>query len=202
MASGRPDWYGSMSMHGKFGDLYKPVAVDTEGNLMSMMYGGPPGARHYIEVDAAGVMKANLALQDLDEMTVRVYYGAAKAVFNWHTVPVTTEDPLFTVNGKGTIYGGFFNIHNEPGHTGDTPKLLIDDQELVSLVWSTYYHRNINKPGMYPIYINQYNPTDGDIMGCISPGATFESKVELRYLNVHVTDPVTVYYSLMYAEIT
>ena len=28
MASGRPDWYGSMTMHGKFGDVYKPVNVD------------------------------------------------------------------------------------------------------------------------------------------------------------------------------
>jgi len=56
MASGRPDWYGSMSMHGKFGDDYKPVAVDSEGNLVAIMTGSDGVDSQVILTDASGRM--------------------------------------------------------------------------------------------------------------------------------------------------
>jgi len=54
MASGRPDWYSSVAMHGKHLNDYITVAVDADGNMLGIMQGEGPGGLDTIALDAGG----------------------------------------------------------------------------------------------------------------------------------------------------
>ena len=80
MASGTPDWYSSVAMYGKFAeegedDKYITVGVDALGNMLALMQGKLDDVYTPIAVDAQGVMRANIILQDLIPLTIRSIYG-------------------------------------------------------------------------------------------------------------------------------
>jgi len=180
MASGRPDWYGSMSMHGKFGDLYKPVAVDAEGNLIATMYGGAPGARHYIAVDDDGIMKANLALQEAAFLTVRPAYGSAQKHSFIRVVFDDDETQLFEIEGQGVVYDGLIFTN-----AGDTPnsfvyRLYVDDVQILNMNAQDILFYGFTGLNKFPMSMSVYDTTDHKYYSVLNSIITFESKFAVK----------------------
>lgn len=54
MASGRPDWHSIVTISGKYNDFFKPILLDSEGNLIAHLSGWYGGASKDILLDAQG----------------------------------------------------------------------------------------------------------------------------------------------------
>lgn len=126
MASGRPDWYSSIAMHGKHLTDYVCVAVDAAGNMLGIMQGWDGAALQPIAVDGAGVMKANLVLQDLSFLTVRPAYGSAIRVADGIAVPDSVETELWLVNHQGALIDGIVYALGDPDYRHVYLRIRID----------------------------------------------------------------------------
>jgi len=78
MASGRPDWYSSVAMHGRYVDppaidQYITVGVDEVGNMIAVMTGSEAGVPVKVDTDGVmlsrmkGVASGDLVLKILDD---------------------------------------------------------------------------------------------------------------------------------------
>lgn len=199
MASGRPDWYGSMTMHGKYGDAYKPINVDEEGNLLALMTGLLEGVYTPIAVDDEGIMRANLVLQDLPAMTVRPYYTEAliyRIIVNADALDIKQ---LVRKTGKGIVLAGGIRA-SDPGLVeNDMPMLAIDDVILQNHTFKFLHDEKCWHPGDTLMHLTGY-----DVQGnrhckiALQPGITFETSISLLYEEVNDNTP-SIYVELAYA---
>uniref|UniRef100_A0A6H1ZNT6 Uncharacterized protein n=1 Tax=viral metagenome TaxID=1070528 RepID=A0A6H1ZNT6_9ZZZZ len=104
MASGRPDWYSSVAMHGKHNNDYITVNVDELGNMLAKIQGLFGATLKTIAVDTNGIMKANLAVQDLDYLNILSEgVGDVIATSNYGGNGIVV---VHTVNPGKTLYLG------------------------------------------------------------------------------------------------
>ncbi len=199
MASGRPDWFGTIVSAGKYNSTYIAIAVDASGNIVGLMKGDDDGTLRTIAVDGSGIMKANLSAQDLNFLTVRPAYGEAKYAAGTETVPNNTETSLVTVTDQGVTYGGV--IYWDSGVTDSKimyGRLYTDDVLSFTMQIDFMRLNGLTRPGSAPMYAARVDPTNMTYAIGISPGTTFESKLELRV--VHAAGlSIDVSYQLIYA---
>jgi len=128
MASGRPDWYSSVAMHGKCVNDYITVAVDIDGNMLGIMQGEGPGGLATIALDAAGNMKANLFAQDLGNIITLSSMGAADIDLQEGNYATSGTKKINDHEGKLNILGGYCRF-SWTTDIADCPfKFAIDDQ--------------------------------------------------------------------------
>lgn len=206
MASGRPDWYGSMTLHGRYTlagvDSYKSIAVDEEGNLITLMTGLLEGVYTPIAVDDEGIMRANIVLQDLVPFTVRETYGAPKI---WQSVETIDPGPpvvLKTINAKGRLYAGFWYVNEGESHKNDVTLLRMDGMILNTLPVKSLYSYGLWKPGLHPLYCSTYNDHDYKYLVGITPHVTFETQVIMSYENKDPLNQCIVTHGILWSEIT
>ncbi|GAH65667.1 unnamed protein product, partial [marine sediment metagenome] len=60
MAIGRPDWHSITTISGKHNDDFKPILLDSEGNLIAHLSGWYGGASKDILLDEQGRIVAYL----------------------------------------------------------------------------------------------------------------------------------------------
>lgn len=187
MASGRPDWYSSIAMHGKHLTDYVCVAVDAAGNMLGIMQGWDGAALQPIAVDAAGVMKANLVLQDLSFLTVRPAYGSAIGVESYDVIPDSVETTVFSVVGQGVIYDGLLwtDCSGLPGNV--SVRLYVDDNLFIDTLVSNLYNFKAYQGTPFKLILAQYNTVTDDYTIMFNAPITFESQFEVRiYQNTGV----------------
>jgi len=200
MASGRPDWFGTIVAAGKYDDTYLPIALDAKGFITATMKGAYDAVLKTIAVDSDGVMKANIAVQDLATLIMRPKYGAATMEAFSVACPGGQTTTLLTINAMGMIYEGHIYTPTIIGHATDQPKLYIDDALIGDDSYHTLNGRNIIHPQRGSIYLTVFNDKDHRYCVGIGRGNSFESKVELKYYNAGAEE-ITVYGNLIYASI-
>lgn len=122
MPSGRPDWFGTIVSAGKYDSQYVPIAVSEDGVILAIMRGEYDDLPVPIAVDEDGVMQAIL--------TIGVVGIESSSV----SINATTEVTVFTITGKGSIYGGNIWAAEGPAQSGKaaTITILLDGVDLGS----------------------------------------------------------------------
>jgi len=199
MASGRPDWFGTIVAAGKYDTTYIPIALDVNGFITATMKGAHDSVLKTIAVDSDGIMKANLSVQDLDFLTVRPAYGEAVRVLGNASIALGNIETLITVTGRGVILGGtiyWVQTSDDPdaihGHIYCEETLACDDSPEVLHDFNKY--RGCDNP----MFLARWIPSTYSYGIGLSPGTTFETKLEIKgQNNAHAT--LTVYAVLYYA---
>lgn len=113
--------------------------------------------------------------------TVRQNFGAAKYEVDLKVAVANDEISLFTVNGKGVIYGGL--VHVDYASTQKTALLLLYvDGDLIGFMsFAELVKLNAVASNQYPFYIIQYDDVNFIYCVAFSDGTTFDSSVEMRY---------------------
>jgi len=179
MASGRPDWYSSVAMHGKHNNDYITLAVDDLGNMLAKMTGLFGTTLKTVAVDTDGVMKANLAVQDLARLMVTTTLGPIKDISLYHAFAETGSYTFPAIVGKGTIIGGFVGEDPDASHKHCSVQLTVDDDELVGI--SHYYldrYKMIHDSGFLFRQL-VYDDTGFLYYLGFNTGISFESKLEI-----------------------
>lgn len=201
MASGRPDWYGSMSMHGKCGDEYIAMALNELGHMITEMMGFDGVDLRRIAVDGDGIMKANLVLQEMSPFIIRETYGEPKSFLFNINVAANTTTALKTIIAKGRLYMCWWSIQEGESHKDDIPLLSIDGNTITDYPIKDLWNRRVTRPGLHPIYIHRYDEQDFQYVVGVTPGITFEESVIISYRNVDFVNTCDVKGNVMWSEI-
>lgn len=177
MASGRPDWYSSVSMHGKFDDKYIAVAVDIAGHMLAKMQGEKlDETLKTIAVDDEGVMKANLSVQALPTLKTRPRYGDV------HYVEITRDHPAIEewtiplgVVGQGYVLGGYLAHKALATHKSCYVELIVDGVSYPTLTFEELHNWALDSMYKNPVYEIKYDDTEWEYLVGFPYGWTFES---------------------------
>lgn len=142
----------------------------------------------------------DLAFQALAELIVRPKYGAALLESGQIAVDANAETSLAAIAGKGMTYGGVVWLDDTNSQANAQVRLKTDDVNLSNLSFLRMIDYGIKNPRSWPVTINTYNQTDFIYSVGISYGVTFESKLEIAYLEANGRTP-TVHYRLVYTLI-
>lgn len=201
MSSGRPDWFGTIVSAGKYDTQMIPIAVDETGAILALMKGLYDTALKTIAVDSAGVMKANLTTQDLDFLTVRPAYGEAIRKIGQCEVSVGQTKAMITVTGRGVILGGTI-LWAQTSENPDAVYGEIWTEETLACSDNPEVLHRFNKYRGCdnPLYLGRWEPSTYKYGIGLSPGTTFETKLEIKAQNAqHATLTVNamLYYALV-----
>jgi len=206
MASGRPDWYSSVALHGRYVeegeiDKYITVNLDELGNMLALMRGEGPAGLDTIALDAAGNMKANLAVQSLPAMTVRPYYTEAQMVGGTKTITTGVTWSMQTIRGTGIIYGGSIYWHETESRYAMHLSIEVEEVEIFAMATEAIFDKGLTEFSGSPAYVRRYETPDHYYYELgIQPNLTFEDKIELKMFNPY-GESVTVTWIFWYALI-
>jgi len=153
MASGRPDFYYSMVVNGKYGSDYIPVAVDSlgdlmaiingkygsgyvpvgvdaSGNLIAVMKGTFGAALKTVAVDTDGLLLTNISRQGLAYLKVMPVYGQCLlgSTTGAAITPGDYQDVL-TITGQGAILNSYMQAFSFPSTGTFSFRFLVDGVE-------------------------------------------------------------------------
>ena len=180
MASGRPDWYSSVVIQGRydtdyvpvgvdidgnmiarirglFGAALKDITVDTDGNMIAVIKGDFGGALKTLAVDVDGNLKANLVVQDLARLVMRTSYGPIIESDLGHVFGGIEQVDILEVVGAGTILGGFLNHSTGASHKQCSVRLSIDGVDFTTRKFETMMAYNAVDMYSLPTRIIDYN---------------------------------------------
>ena len=202
MASGRPDWYGSMTLHGKYTDVgvdtYKSINVDEEGNLLALMTGLIGGVYRPIAVDAGGVMRANLYAQGLNFLTVRPAYGSDIREGDDKLCNAGAMTDLFEIEGQGVIYSGMIFLTEVDDGTLIKPHIQVDRVDIQNLRFDNLYDLQVFGESKNIISLIRYDTVNG-LFACVTTQLiTFEEYFTMKIWNDSGANE-TVYWEFVYA---
>jgi len=180
MASGRPDYFGTIVAAGKYDDAYTPIALDVDGFITATMKGAYDAGLKTIAVDSSGIMKANLSAQDLDFLTVRPAYGAVDDDIDGKLIADATESVIFTKSGRGVLVGGVVRWWGGSSKARLRVKVVIDTNSICAVYTDDLMDRHITKPNILPTYVIKYDEVNYAYVVGISPGITFESSFAIQ----------------------
>ena len=200
MPSGRPDWFGTIVAAGKYDTTYIPIALDVDGFITATMKGLYDAVLKTIAVDSSGIMKANISVQDLDQLVVRMKYGAAQRKIISTTAIKNDTTNVLTITDKGTVYWGYLYVDGTVTHNVDSLIITVDGAEVGKVTFINLYSFAVLSPYNYTYYCTVYNDIDFIYGLGIGPHITFEGELKLDYENATAED-VVVSGHLVYATI-
>lgn len=141
----------------------------------------------------------NISGQELDSIINRPKYGAAVSLF--FTKLITTEDTstIFSISGKGMIYGGWLDANGVGIHSDDAPEFYIDGALVQELSFNDMLSGHVVVPSISPYVLLRYDQVGFKYTVGAVYGYTFESGIVMKYVNVNgsnVSVGGLIYYAL------
>ena len=198
MPSGRPDWFGTIVAAGQYDTQMIAIGVDVSGNIIAVMKGDYSDVLKTIAVDANGIMKANLSVQDLDFLTVRPAYGEAVEAHGTEAISASSTETLKTVTGRGVVIGGWFSFGIGQTHKSIECGIKTEGTVVQQEAASVLNGRKHYTPGCQPLYLSLYDDIGFDYCVGISKGLTFETSFDMFVKNPYAFE-TTVIWFLFYA---
>jgi len=176
-----PDWFAASVIKGLYGTELKTIQVDELGRLYAILRALYGTTQKDVQCDASGNLTLNLKAQDLAEIINRPKYGAANgAVWSGDVFSPNTQD-LFSITGKGIIYGGFIHIDATDTQEVSNVVLTIDGTEITSIEIGQLGSYFLITPSSYIFYLLVYDTTNFEYTIGYAPGITFESSLSAQY---------------------
>lgn len=177
----RPDWYSNVALSGQYDSTLVPVAVDVDGNLLSVMKGLFGAVLKTIAVDGDGVMKANLAVQDLERLVMRTSYGPVESASLVHMFGGVGRYDIVDLVGKGSILGGWVRHPTAVSHSNCAIEITLDG---TSLGYPNFWFMNIlNIVKMYDAscHLLYYDDEGFDYVLGFPYGWTFDTSLKITF---------------------
>jgi len=142
----------------------------------------------------------DLAYQALSELINRPKYGAAQISTGIVGVAAGGTETLFSISGKGVIYGGTVRIASNATQQYSTPRITLDATGLAATTLQNLKKYVVNVEHSMPIYLLAYDNTNWLYSVAYSHGITFETSVLGQYTNAGSLT-ATLTYFFIYAVI-
>lgn len=149
-----------------------------------------------------GMQHVNIAAQDIAELTQRPKYGAFRQVSYAGAILPDESPTLFSISGKGIIYGGYlFSINTTESHASDVTLIQIDGTITHVVSFTELNDRNLDSNWNEIFYLKKFDDINWEYVESFSQGITFETGFSIRYYNLlfspsNVTVTSYLYYAL------
>lgn len=134
------------------------------------------------------------------ERMIRPKYGKPQHMPFIGTVYKGQYNDLFTITGKGVIYGGFIYVYGESSQKDSIVHPYIDEDQYSNITFEEFLALNLCTVYSAPLYLTEFDDVNSKYTLCFSPGITFEKKIQLKYLEDTGDDAVCAIH-LFYALI-
>lgn len=186
-------------MQALFGADLQDIKIDDAGNMIAVMKGDFAGALKTLAVDTNGNLKANLVVQDLARVVMRISQGPIEEANLGHTFGGVGEADLIDIAGAGTILGGFLDHDPANDHKGCAFRFTIDGTAFAPMNFAS--HKNLNYTDMYtqPTRIVRYDNDNFRYTLSFVNGWSFDTNLKFTfYENVGASTVAgRLYYSLI-----
>lgn len=199
MASGRPDWFGTIVSAGKYDTQMIPMAVDENGALLALMKGAYDAVLKTIAVDTNGIMKANLSVQDLDFLTVRPAYGDTIRSLGTTTISPGNTTSVFSVTGRGILLPSRVDWGGTVSRKKGQVHLFFEDVLVAASDAESLNDTSRYAPYQHPLFLHHYDDVGFTYYVSIAPGLTFETKFEVKCKNAEAAGDIDFDHEIMYA---
>lgn len=136
-----------------------------------------------------GMQHVNIAAQDIAELTQRPKYGALTLAYFTGLISAVSMVTLYTISGKGMIYGGFvFSASTIASHSSDGIYCIVDGFALQAFSFLDQNNREFNSNWTDMMYIKKFDDINWKYSLCFSHGITFESQIQIKYYNSQVSN--------------
>jgi len=196
-----PDFTISAVLKGIYDEKPKALAVDLAGNIIAMLKAEYNNLPINLEADVHGNLSINLNAQGLSEIIQRNKYGTPIIDISNKNMPDGTNE-VFSVSGKGYVYGCIFRTSDSDVNVGDTIWVYIDDQKVVGDTWSSLHLYNMYDLPGFAVCLKQYDTITPNLCAYLINGFSFESKFQVKYTNVIGVNDVLVGCRTVYALIS
>jgi len=142
----------------------------------------------------------DVAYQALAEMVVRPKYGGALAEASELVVTGSVLNTLFTVAGKGMIYGGYLWVDYTSSQKDSIVKLEIDGEVLLGESFNGMNIYGVKRPGSFVESLFTFDEINYRYAVGLCYGITFETSLKMHYHELHATTPI-VSWRVIYALI-
>jgi len=163
------------------GAVYRTVGLDPEGNLNALMKGMDGANLRTVAVDGTGIIKANLAVQDLNYLKFRPVYGSVDfELASSVNCLNNTDTTLLLITGKGAILGGRAYLDAGVLASAQSYDLKIDGVSTTKVSIESLYGLNAIQNPTYPLYCALYNPVTDNYKIGIGQGISFEESFAIE----------------------
>lgn len=128
----------------------------------------------------------------------RSTYGTVKQKSYSDFFLVSGTKTLWTVAGKGIIYGGSALVLTEPTNNNDRLTVIIDGTSVGVYSYDALYSRGLVYPQSAATFLCKYDRINGNYAVGIRPGITFETSLVLTYTSLRAG--FTVLWGIEWAE--
>jgi len=142
----------------------------------------------------------DIAYQALSELINRPKYGGCKRSTGTMIVTANANNTLFSLSGKGMIYGGLVQTSYSASQKDALIVFYIDGALILNEKLAHLNTNVIDKPRSYPLVLNKYDDTNFIYAVTFSYGITFETSILLIYQENDGGTPA-VGYKIFYALI-
>lgn len=188
----RPDYFAPAIVKGAYNEELLTLAVDGQGRLIAMVKALYNSTVKDVLCDVNGNLTLNIKTQDLAEIINRPKYGAAEIASNTVHLTTTATTTLFTISGKGMIYGGILYSYDSDINPVDRISAFADytppEESIFNESWKNLVDRGVFLEHALPLYLLRYDTVTPWYVVAFSHGITFESDFTVKYTAQDATD--------------
>lgn len=194
-----PDWFAASVIKGWDGSALKTIKCATTGELyilLSALYNSTITA---LKSDSLGNVFMNVKAQDLAEVINRPKYGACNLAIHDTTITAPGDTELYTVTGKGIVYGGYLTVYLAgESHAVDTMSLVIDGTTMAveDPMFLNIYGLTKHPASFFTLVM--YDETNWYYSLIFANNITFETSVSIHWQTI-TTDNCKIRSELLYA---
>jgi len=130
----------------------------------------------------------------------RPRFGGAQDKSSYNIVTANDETILATITGKGVIYGGFIKLKHTATQKNSGIFVYVDEEKLGVTDFEDLELHGLTVENSYPFYLRKYDDVNFRYCVALSRDITFETKLEISYVETHGETP-KVWYRVIYALI-
>jgi len=127
------------------------------------------------------IVRTDALLQTLAELIVRQKNGTPGFGDGYSTIIDRVKTKIFSLSGKGVLYGGLVWIDNDIGEYLGEMTLVLDGVDMGTYTLESLAARAVFSPGLAAFYLNQYDLVSGNFTVGFSQWMTFETGIEIWY---------------------
>jgi len=169
---------------GSDGGTRRVIAVDANGQIVAVIKGQYLGNPATVALDANGLIKVNLTVQDLNYLKVRPIYGQALSSKQVLLAVLSGETKtVHLITGRGAVIGLYLYIHAGFDISSSIFRLYTDTLEALGMTFQEIYNYfPKNWPGPIPT-LSEWVSALGYVTINMGPGITFESSIKISIYN-------------------
>jgi len=147
--------------------------------------------------DFTNYSQVDLIQQTIAFLTNRPMYGEAQQISDRQAVYKNEVTTLFTIYGKGKIYGGVIFFVNEYPVNSDMLQFYVDDKLVMHMTWENMLALNITQNNDYGFWLDCFDDENGNWCLSLKDGITFEESFSVKYYEREGYDKY-LFYRVMY----